>query len=76
MILHRLVRLESIDFRLVGWLSFTSHRQRGHLETAPPFPLPCEGHEARLIHHSHRESNPWPSRGSPLRYRCAAQAPP
>ena len=32
---------------LVGWLSFTSHRQRGHLETAPPFPVPCEGREAR-----------------------------
>ena len=27
-----------IDFdNLVGWLCFTSHRQRGHLETAPPF---------------------------------------
>ena len=22
---------------LVGWLCFTPHRQRGHLETAPPF---------------------------------------
>ena len=28
-------------------LCLTSHRQRGHLETAPPFPVPCEGHEAR-----------------------------
>ena len=25
-----------------GWLCFTSHRQRGHLETAPPFNVPCE----------------------------------
>ena len=25
-------------FWLVGWLCFTSHRQRGHLETAPPPP--------------------------------------
>ena len=32
---------------LVGWLCFTSHRQRGHLETAPPFTVPCEGSEAR-----------------------------
>ena len=27
---------------LVGWLCLTSHRQRGHLETAPPFTVPCE----------------------------------
>ena len=33
---------------LVGWLCFTSHRQRGHLETAPPFTVPCEGREARF----------------------------
>ena len=32
---------------LVGWLCLTSHRQRGHLETAPPFTVPCEGLEAR-----------------------------
>ena len=32
---------------LVGWLCLTSHRQRGHLETAPPFTVPCEGREAR-----------------------------
>ena len=25
----------------------TSHRQRGHSETAPPFTVPCEGREAR-----------------------------
>ena len=31
----------------VGWLCLTSHRQRGHLETAPPFTVPCEGGEAR-----------------------------
>ena len=28
-------------------LYFTSLQQRGHLETAPPFTVPCEGHEAR-----------------------------
>ena len=32
---------------LVGWLCLTSHRQRGHLETAPPFTVPWEGREAR-----------------------------
>ena len=29
---------------LVGLMS---HRQRGYLETAPPFTVPCEGREAR-----------------------------
>ena len=62
-------------FRLVGWLCLTSHRQRGHLEKATPFTVPCEGREARLIHRSHRELNPGPSHGSPLRYRCTMQAP-
>ena len=60
---------------LVGWLCLTSHRQRGHLETAPPFTVPCEGREARQIHRSDRELNPGPSHGSPLRYRCATRAP-
>ena len=32
---------------LVVWLCLTSHRQRGHSETAPPFTVPCEGREAR-----------------------------
>ena len=31
----------------VGWLCFTSHRQRGHLDTAHPFTVPCEGREAQ-----------------------------
>ena len=30
-----------------SWLCFASHRQRGHLETATPFTVPCEGREAR-----------------------------
>ena len=47
----------------VGWLRFTSHRQRGHLETAPPFTVPCAGHETRFLNRSHQESNPGPSRG-------------
>ena len=33
---------------LVGWLCFTSHRQRGHLQTAPPFIVPCERREAHI----------------------------
>ena len=36
-----------ISTHKVGWLSFTSHRQRGHLEMAPPFPVPCEGRGAQ-----------------------------
>ena len=60
---------------MVGWLCLMSHRQRCHLEMAPPFTVPCEGREARLIHRSDRELNPRPSHGSPLRYRCATQAP-
>ena len=47
---------------LVGWLCLTSHRQQGHLKTAFPFTVPCEGHEARFLHHSHRELNRGPSR--------------
>ena len=31
---------------MVDWL-VVSYRQRGHLETAPPFTVPCEGREAR-----------------------------
>ena len=60
---------------LVGWLCLTSHRHRGHLETAPPFTVPCEGREARYKHRSDRELNPGPSHGSPFRYRCATKAP-
>ena len=43
---------------LVGWLCLASHRQLGHLETAPSFTVPCEGHEARFLHRPHQESNP------------------
>ena len=58
-----------------GLLWFRSHRQRGHLETAPQFTVPCEGPGARFIYRSHRESNHWPSRCSPLNYRCATLTP-
>ena len=30
---------------MVGWLCFKSYRQRGHLETAPPFTVSCKGRE-------------------------------
>ena len=39
-------------------LAFTSHQQRGHSQTAPPFTVPCEGHEAWFLLHFNRESNP------------------
>ena len=50
-------------------------RQQGHLEMAPPFTAPCEGREAWFLHCSPWESNPRPTRGSPLHYRCATPAP-
>ena len=42
-----IVKILKHTLMLVGWLCLTSHRQRGHLETAPPFTVPCEGREAR-----------------------------
>ena len=41
----------------VGWLCFTYHRHRGHLETAPPITVHCE---AQFLHRSHHKSNPGP----------------
>ena len=60
-----------VGWFVVCWLCFTSHRQRGHLETAPPFTVPCEGYEARLIHRSHWELNHEPSHSSsiPVTYK-------
>ena len=60
---------------LVGWLCLTSHRQRDHLGTEPPFTVPCEGRVARFLHRPHWESNPGWLLGSPLHYRCATPAP-
>ena len=43
---------------MVGWLCLTYHRQRGHLETAPSFTVPCEGCEGPFLQRPHhRESN-------------------
>ena len=40
---HFLIDFKKIVLKiLVGWLCFTSHRQRGHLETASPFTVPCK----------------------------------
>ena len=64
---------------LVGWLVGCVLRPIDSeviLKTAPPFTVPCEGREARLIHRSHRELNPRPSCGSQLQYRCATQIAP
>ena len=44
---YRRVHVLYTGIWLVGWLCLTSHQQRGHLETAPPFTVPCKGHEAR-----------------------------
>ena len=41
-------------FKLIGWLCFTSHWQRGHLEMARPYTVPCEGRETQFLHRSHR----------------------
>ena len=60
-----------MHFGLFFWLCLTFHRQRGHLETAPPITIPCEGREGRFLYLPHRESNPESLRGSPLHNRCA-----
>ena len=39
-------------------LCFTSLQQRSHLETAPPFTVPCEGREARKIHRPNENRTP------------------
>ena len=54
----------------VGWLCLTSKRQRGHLEMATPFTVPCEGHEAQFLHRSHREWDPGPRVFWGLTYVC------
>ena len=59
---------------LVGWLCLTSHRQRGHLEIAPPFTVLCEGREAWILHRPQWELNPGSLRGSPLHNCCATPA--
>ena len=66
------VLLHTKMMRLFGWLCFTSHRQRGHLETAPQFTVPCEGREARFLHRSQGKIEPravaWQSITPPLRH--------
>ena len=50
-----------------GWLCITSHRQRGHLETVPPFTVPCEGSEAPF--YTVPIGNRTPSRRVAVHYR-------
>ena len=54
LVLHGLCCRKSIIIRIKPnhhlyfvCLCFTSLQQRGHLETAPPFTVPCKGCEAR-----------------------------
>ena len=44
----------NIHFRTLMGIFSINHLQHGHLETAPPFTVPCEGLEARFLHCSHR----------------------
>ena len=67
---------KTYQYHFFGQLVLTSHRQQGHLKTAPPFTVPYEGCAARFLHHRHRELNPGSLRGSPLHYRCTMLAPP
>ena len=62
---------------LVSWLCFTSHRQRGRSERAPPFTVTCKGREARFLHRSHRDRTPMQNfkqyiRGHPIMIRTKA----
>ena len=67
---------KTYQYHFFGQLVLTSHRQQGHLKTAPPFTVPYKGCAARFLHHRHWESNPGSLRGSPLHYRCTMPAPP
>ena len=62
---------------LVSWLVvfYVPSRARSFMD-GTPFTVPCEGREAGFLHRSHRESNPGPSRGSLLKYRCATPTSP
>ena len=68
--LHNSYLWPSIDYFWVGWLCLTSHRHRGHLETAPPFTVPYEGREARILHRTGGKPRAvtWQSFTQPLRH--------
>ena len=42
---------------LVGCFFLAPNRQRGLIDTAPLFTVPCEGRKARFLHRSQQESN-------------------
>ena len=61
-------------WRQICWWCFTSYRQRGHLEMAPQFTVPCKGREARFLLYFHWESNP--GCGVAVHYTAAAPRKP
>ena len=62
-------KLGYLSFK-VGCLCFTPHRQRGHLERASPFTVPCEGSEPRF--HTVPIVNRTPGRRLAVHYTTAA----
>ena len=64
----------TLEYHAVGtrqsWLGFTSHQQRCHLETAPPFTVPCKGREVRFLHVP--TGNRTPGRRMVVHYSTAA----
>ena len=58
----------TLKFLDVGWLCFTSHRQRGHLETVPPFTVPIE----KLVFHTIPTGNGTPGRRVAIHYTTVA----
>ena len=67
MVLQYIINLIRIrNLLLVSWLCLTSHRQRSQLETAPRFTVPCEGRDARFLHHLEPRVVVWQSITQPL----------
>ena len=56
---------------LVGWFCFTSHRQLGHLEMAPPLTVHCE--DVKLGFYIVPTGNRTPGRRVVVHYTTAAQ---
>ena len=58
----------------IVFLCFTSLQQRGHLETAPLFTVPCEGREARkILPGIEPRAVAWQSITLPLRHTSSTQ---
>ena len=56
---------------LVDWLCLMSPQQPGHLETTPPFTVPCKGREARFLTPLPPGIKPWVDRVA-VHYTTAA----